>query len=252
MIKIYCSFELIQRIEPHKISKRYTENQIINIKPDKYLTNNAKQLGDYKNDYIVQSGWEYLNIYIKKDNDRYYFYKNIKISSRIYTLFNFESFNLFIGYDYFSNFIYIYSSITLELITIIKDIKGKGTNLNPFGKINNNILIFLGLHKIYLYNIKKLKLIQEIKFNEKILGKNVILSEKNTLLISLFDINNQEYKIKEYQYYPEEKKLKEKNEINSINSYSNFIKDKNFFLSKNKGKRYLIILNGDNIITLLK
>ena len=148
---IKLSSEIIQKIELKNINERFTKNRIINIK----LNNISfkKKFDDYENDYIVQSVWNILNVYIKKNNNRYYFYKEIKTLSRIYSLFSFESKNLFFAQDFFSNTIYIFSSETLELITIIKGIEGNRININTFGKLNKKIVVFLGLNSIYLYNI---------------------------------------------------------------------------------------------------
>ena len=114
---IKCSYELIQIIEPNKKIGRFTENRIIHVKLDKNYIN----LGDYKNEYIIQSGWDNLNVYIKKNNGRYYFYKIIKTKSRTLTLFKINSSQFFLSSDYFHNLLFIFSSNTFELVSIIEN-----------------------------------------------------------------------------------------------------------------------------------
>ena len=251
-ISYKCSFEIIQKILS-KEKERYAANKIINIKLTKLFFQN--NLGNYINDYIVQSGWSHLKIYIKKNNDRYYFYKNILIPSRIISLFNYEKHNIFFGNDYFSGSIYLFSSITMELKTIIKGINENGINWNnPFNYLNKKIFVFLGLHSLYLYNINNMKLIQEIKFEKKTIAKNIILSKNNSLLISVFNLKNNNHKIMEFEYIQEEKKLRKKSIINCEESLINKCeKEDIFFLSNNKyGKKYLIILNHEEKIIILK
>ena len=242
---IKCSYELIQIIEPNKKIGRYTENKIIHINLDK-----NRNLGDYKNEYIIQSGWD-LNVYIKKRNGRFYFYKIIQTKSRTLSLFNIESSQLFLANDYFHNLLFVFSSNTLELVTIIKN-KG-GNNLCPFGKLNDNILVFIGFNNVCFYNIKNFKAIKEIEFVPKYMGINIIYSENYSLNISFLDKNEKEYKIEEYKYFPKEKKLKKIKEFNIDKFGSKFNNQCKFYISNNKkGKKYLIILYGDDNIILFK
>ena len=244
---IKCSYELIQIFEPSKKIWRYTENRIIHIKIDKKNIN----LDDYKNEYIIQSGWDNLNVYIKKNNGRFYFYKIIQTKSRTLSLFNIESSQLFLANDYFHNSLFVFSSSTLELVTIIKN-KG-GNNISPFGKLNDNVLAFIGFKKICLYNINNFELIKEIEFKPKFMGINIILAEKNSLMISFLDKDEKEYKIEEYKYLPIEKELKKIKEMNLDRFGSKFFNQCNFYFSNNKkGKRYLIVLSGDDKIALIK
>ena len=249
-ISIKCSYEIIQKIISQN-KERYAQNRIINIKLNNRISQN--KLGDYLNDYLIQSGWTYLKVYIKKNNGRYYFYKDIIIPSRIYSLFNYDKYNLFFGLEYFSSSIFVFSSKTMELISVIKGLKGNGRNLNPFTELNNKLFVFLGLHSIYLYNIN-MKLIQELKFDNNFLGQNIIYSKNNSLLISLFNMINNKYEIVEYIYIQKEKKLEKKRKLNYEESILDFFENEvNLFLSNNKyGKKYLIILQGNNKIFLLK
>ena len=141
----------------------------------------------------------------------------------------------------------------MELISVIKGLKGNGRNLNPFSEINNKLFVFLGLHSIYLYNIN-MKLIQELKFDNNFLGQNIIYSQNNSLLISLFNMINNKYEIVEYIYIEKEKRLEKKRKLNCEESILDFFENEvNLFLSNNEyGKKYLIILQGNNKIFLLK
>ena len=141
----------------------------------------------------------------------------------------------------------------MELISVIKGLKGNGRNLNPFSELNNKLFVFLGLHSIYLYNIN-MKLIQELKFDNNFLGQNIIYSKNNSLLISLFNMINNKYEIVEYIYIEKEKRLEKKRKLNCEESILDFFENEvNLFLSNNEyGKKYLIILQGNNKIFLLK
>ena len=208
-------------------------------------------MGDYKNEYIIQSGWGNLNVYIKKNNGRFYFYKIIQTKSRTESLFNLEPSQLFIANDYFHNFLFVFSSNTLELVTIIKN-KGRNS-LYPFGKLNDNLLAFIGINEMYFYNIKNLEVIKEIEFKHINIKVNIISTEKYSLMISFFDIKENEYKIEEYKYLPKEKELKKIKEFNLDNLWSKFNNQCKFYFSNNKrGKRYLIALYGDDKIALFK
>ena len=246
---IKVSFELIQKILPRNKNNRYTRHHIISLKPkkNKYIS------GDYINEFIVQSGWDNINVYIKKNNNLYYFYKEINISSRINSLLEFDESNYFFAHDYFSECMYIVSSITMEIVTIIKEkVNIREICLRPFGKLNSNIFIFLGSERIYIYSIKELQLIQEIILDDKYKTKDIILSKNNTLLIS-FIKNNKEYDIIEYEFIPDKKKLKEKNKYNFKNFELNKFKENYFIFSNNRrGKGHLIILEGDDKIYLFK
>ena len=141
----------------------------------------------------------------------------------------------------------------MELIAIIKGIEGNGININLFGKLNNKIVVFLGLHKIYLYNINNIKLIKEIKFGKNFLCKNVIYSGNNSLVIVLYNYDNKEYKIIEYKYFQKEKNLIKIRDINSQIFKMKNMEELNCYLSNNEsGKKYIIISCGDNKIILLK
>ena len=257
IFEIKCSFELIQKIQPNTQNQISSFNQIIKINPN---NNNLFIKSDYISEYIVQSGWSKINIYIKKNNNRYYYYKEIKTPSRTNELIAFDKYNYFFALDYFSTTIYIFSSKTMELVTIIKDIESINSNLKHFGKLNDNILVFIDLFKIYLYNIIEFELIQEIELKQYYLGNNVIFSENNTILVSLIKKEDKEQIIMEYEFFDKEKKLMQKTEYNSEIINLNKNKLKNFFFSNNeKGKRYLIILykrliilHGDDTISILK
>ena len=139
----------------------------------------------------------------------------------------------------------------MELVTIIKN-KG-GNNLCPFGKLNGNILVFIGFNKMCFYNVKNLEVIKEIEFTPVYMGINIILAEEYSFIISFFDKNEKEYKIEEYKYLPKERDLKKIKESyldkfgSKLNNQCKF-----YFSSNRKGKKYLIVLYGDNKIGLFK
>ena len=65
---------------------------------------------------------------------------------------------------------------------------------------------------------------------------------------------NNKYEIVEYIYIQKEKKLEKKRKLNCEESILDFFENEvNLFLSNNKyGKKYLIIVQGNNKIFLLK
>ena len=135
----------------------------------------------------------------------------------------------------------------MELIYIIKGIEGNENVINPFGKVNKRLFVYLGLENFYLYNADNMKLIQEIKFEEPSLYKNVIFGKDNSLFISLYNRDNGETKILEYKYFPKEKKLKRKGErILSLG------KCNCLFSNNEKGKKYLIAFNHEGQLCFLK
>ena len=250
IFKVKCSYELIQILEYTKKIEMLRDIQIINLKPkNKYLFIES----NYLNDYIIQTGQDKVNIYVKNNNNKYCFYKEIEAPSKTCGLIGFDEYNYFFAYDYYNTAIYIFSSLTMELVTIINEIEGTGNRRHPFGKLNNNIFVVVGTFKIFFYNIIGLELIQEIEL-EDYYGNYIILSEKNNLLVSLESIDHKENIIMEYEFFPIEKKIKQKNKYSSeiLNMDTIYSKNEFFYSNNDNGKRNLIILRGSNEISILK
>ena len=240
------SYNVIQRIPSRKAYPRYSENQIINVVPSFFI----EKSNNYINNFIIQSGWDFLTVYIKKkNNNKYYFYKEIKASQRTYPLFNCEKFNYFLSEEYFSNDILIFSSVTMELITRISGLCGNGINYKPFDILNEDILVFVGTNYLYLYNLKYLNEINKIKIDDNFSGLNVIFSIDNNILISVKSKKGNNYKLIKYRYLTETKELERVKEMSDLNFKSNTDSNpKKVIITKNiKGKKYLILFDDSNI-----